>query len=213
MKEQLRAILDRRQPNVVRARLESWCSWAQRSRLGAFLPLTRTIRRHMERILGYLRTRLTNGLVEGLNLKVRLLIRRAYGFHSADAIIAMVRLCFSQIELPPVRERFAAPCPDGTAPRPRARSREGGTPFLPATPRRRRSVGLRPGGCDRRRRRGTGRARGSTVSSGTTPREGGGEATEAAPAWRHLRLVGCPRPTPSGRRSDAVAWVDEGGRR
>ena len=80
----------------------------ERSRLKAFLPLTRTIRRHMGRILAYIRTRLTNGLVEGLNLKVRLLIRRAYGFHSAEAIIAMVRLCCSKIALPSIRRPFVA---------------------------------------------------------------------------------------------------------
>lgn len=106
LKEQFRAILDRRQPNVVRALLEKWCLWVQRSRLGAFLPVTKTIKRHMERIIGYIRTRLTNGLVEGLNCKVRLLIRRAYGFHSAEAVIAMIRLCCSKILLPTTRKAF-----------------------------------------------------------------------------------------------------------
>ena len=94
---ELRAILDRRQPNVVRVLLEKWCAWAERSRLTRFLPVVRSIRNHMEGILGYIRTRLSCGMVEGLNGKVRLLVRRAYGFHSAAAVIAMVRLCCSEL--------------------------------------------------------------------------------------------------------------------
>lgn len=106
LKEQLRAILDRRQPNVVRVLLEKWCDWAERSRLNRFLPVVRSIRRHMEGILGYIRTRLSCGMVEGLNAKVRLLVRRAYGFHSAAAVIAMVRLCCSKIALPSIKREF-----------------------------------------------------------------------------------------------------------
>ena len=34
----------------------------------------------------------SNGRHEGLNTKVRLLIRRAYGFHSAEAALALVML-------------------------------------------------------------------------------------------------------------------------
>jgi transposase len=33
---------------------------------------------------------ISNGRVEGLNTKVRLIVRRAYGFHSADAALALV---------------------------------------------------------------------------------------------------------------------------
>jgi transposase len=106
IKEQFRAILDRRQPNVVRVRLNEWCQWVRDSKLGSFLPVTKTIEKHMEKIIAYIRTRLTNGLVEGLNCKVRLLIRRAYGFHSAEAVIAMVRLCCSKITLPTTRKAF-----------------------------------------------------------------------------------------------------------
>lgn len=106
LKEQLRDILDRRQPSVVQALLEQWCDWAQRSKLGAFQSVVRSVRSHMEGILGYIRTRLTCGLVEGLNGKVRLIIRRAYGFHSAEAAIAMVRLCCSKIDLPSTRREF-----------------------------------------------------------------------------------------------------------
>lgn len=42
---------------------------------------------------------ISNGRVEGLNTKVRLLVRRAYGFHSADAALALVMLAAGPIDL------------------------------------------------------------------------------------------------------------------
>ncbi|MCA2980132.1 MAG: transposase, partial [Myxococcaceae bacterium] len=38
---------------------------------------------------------------EGLNKKTRLITRRAYGFHSAQALIAMIFLCCGGIMLSP----------------------------------------------------------------------------------------------------------------
>jgi len=40
-----------------------------------------------------------NGRAEGLNNHVRLIIRRAYGFHSAKAALALVMLSSGPIEL------------------------------------------------------------------------------------------------------------------
>jgi transposase len=44
----------------------------------------------------------SNGRLEGLNSKIRLISHRSYGFHSADALIALVYLCCTgiTIELP-----------------------------------------------------------------------------------------------------------------
>nr|MBA3504486.1 transposase [Betaproteobacteria bacterium] len=42
-----------------------------------------------------------NGPTEGLNNKARLITRRAYGYHSAPALIAMIFLCCGGITLSP----------------------------------------------------------------------------------------------------------------
>jgi hypothetical protein len=52
-------------------------------------------------------TGISNGRVEGLNTKVRLLVRRAYGFHSADAALALVMLAAGPIDLKLPHERAA----------------------------------------------------------------------------------------------------------
>lgn len=102
LKESFSEILDRLQPNVVKDKLEGWLAWASRSRLPAFIRVGRTIREHLDDIVAYVRWRLSNGVVEGLGNKARLATRRAYGFHSAAAAIAMIMLCCTGLQLQPV---------------------------------------------------------------------------------------------------------------
>lgn len=103
LKATLIEILERRQPNVARTKLLEWCSWTARSRLAPFAKAGRTIKKHLDGIVSYIATGLSNGRVEGLNGKARTLTRRAYGFHSAQSLIAMLFLCCSGITLHPVR--------------------------------------------------------------------------------------------------------------
>ena len=44
---------------------------------------------------------MTNEPVEGINNKLRVIARRAYGFHPPDALISMLFLCCGSIELAP----------------------------------------------------------------------------------------------------------------
>jgi len=87
--------------------LDRWCSRAQRSRLAPFVKAAATVRKHRDGILAAIRYGLSNGLIEGLNNKVRLIIRRAYGFHSADAALALVMLSCGPVELRLPHERAA----------------------------------------------------------------------------------------------------------
>ena len=45
-----------------------------------------------EGIAAAIRLSLTNARAEALNTKVRLIVRHAYGFHAADAVLALVML-------------------------------------------------------------------------------------------------------------------------
>lgn len=103
LKETLLAVLDRKQINVASAKLDEWLAWASRSKLTPFVKLARTIRKHRDGILAYVRTRLNNGRVEGLNGKARVITRRAFGFHDAGALIAMLFLCCGGIHVAPTR--------------------------------------------------------------------------------------------------------------
>jgi transposase len=80
-------------------RLDAWLAWASRSRLKPFVKLARTIRQHKQGVLAAIELGISNGRLEALNSKVRLLSHRAYGFHSADALIAMIYLCCAGIQI------------------------------------------------------------------------------------------------------------------
>lgn len=101
LKEALAHALDYRQAARARRALEDWLSWASRSRLKPFVRVARTIRKHLDGIVAYVRTRLTNGYTEGVNNKLRMVARRAFGFHSAEPLISMLFLVCGGITLTP----------------------------------------------------------------------------------------------------------------
>lgn len=101
MKESFADILGRHQPHVVRAKLKEWVSWAMHSKLKPFARVARTIGKHLDGIVAYVATGLTNARSEGLNGKARTITRRSYGLHSATSLIGMLFLCCSGICLKP----------------------------------------------------------------------------------------------------------------
>jgi len=72
--------------------LDRWISWARRCRIPAFVKLQKSIVKHRQRILAAIEHNLSNGLIESTNTKIRLITRMAFGFHSADALIATAML-------------------------------------------------------------------------------------------------------------------------
>ena len=93
MKEMVRAIFA---PNLsldtVSGLIDRLLARLSRSRLKPFVRLGRTIRKHREGILAARRLKLSNARAEAMNNRVKLIVRRAYGFHSADAALALVHL-------------------------------------------------------------------------------------------------------------------------
>jgi transposase len=112
LKEALRAIfagdLSEEEVGVL---LDRFCSRAQRSRLKPFVTLAKTIRKRRAGILAAVRIGINNARHEGLNRRVRLVVNRGYGFHSAKAVLALVMLTLGPIEhvLPHERDRDTDP--------------------------------------------------------------------------------------------------------
>ena len=100
LKEAFRAIfagdLD---PDQTATLIDRWISKASRSRIAAFVTAAKTIRRHRDGILAAIRLGINNARAEGLNSVVRLIIRRARGFHTAEAALALVMLACGPITL------------------------------------------------------------------------------------------------------------------
>jgi transposase len=91
LKEQLRQIY-RVSPRKAEKLLDGWLDWARRSRLPSFAKLARTITEHRAGIMAAVKNGLSNARVEQLNSQLRLITRRAFGFHSAAAMIALAML-------------------------------------------------------------------------------------------------------------------------
>ena len=100
MKESLRAIFAGDLTNhEVTELIGRWCSRASRSRIQSFVRLSKTIRTHKDGIMASIELGISNGRVEGLNNKVRSIIARCYGLHSAQATLALVMLSCGPINL------------------------------------------------------------------------------------------------------------------
>lgn len=91
LKEQLRAVFAAKGDHG-RSLLGGWLYWAKRSQLEPFTKLARTIERYKDLIVNTLIHGLSNARSEATNVHLRVLTRRAYGFHSPEALIAMAFL-------------------------------------------------------------------------------------------------------------------------
>ncbi len=62
-------------------------------------PGSGQIRKHKAGVLAAIKLGINNGRLEALNSRVRLISHRAHGFHSPQALIAMVYLCCADIQI------------------------------------------------------------------------------------------------------------------
>jgi transposase len=91
LKEQLRLVFHS-EPTEAVPLLDAWLGWARRCRIPSFVKLAKTITANREGIAATLTHRLSNARTEAINTTLRLITRRAYGFHSAQALIALALL-------------------------------------------------------------------------------------------------------------------------
>ena len=92
LKEQLRVVFHEPDTAAAIALLDAWLAWARRCRIPSFVKLAKTIKQHYAGIVATLTHRLSNARTEAINTTLRLICRRAYGFHSAEALIALALL-------------------------------------------------------------------------------------------------------------------------
>jgi transposase len=75
-------------PGWARRFLREWCTRTMRSRIEPMKKVARMLRGHEELILNWFKARgtISAGVAEGLNNKVKLTTRKAYGFRTFDAV-------------------------------------------------------------------------------------------------------------------------------
>ena len=91
LKEGLRLVFQLGYDEAVDA-LEAWIGRARRCRIPAFVARQTRIVKHKASILAAIEHGLSNGRIESVNTKIRLITRVAFGFRSPEALIALAML-------------------------------------------------------------------------------------------------------------------------
>lgn len=86
--------------------LKKWFWWATHSRLKPMRDFAWMLRRHQENILTYFQLKITNGAVEGLNNKAKVVSHRSYGFRTSSTYITALYHCMGKLPVPQLLHRF-----------------------------------------------------------------------------------------------------------
>jgi transposase len=79
--------------------LKSWYFWATHSRLAPVIEVAHMVKRHWQGILNFTRTRISNGLLEGINSLVQAARTKARGYRTAEYFITMIYLIAGKLNL------------------------------------------------------------------------------------------------------------------
>jgi transposase len=97
-REQLREILSRKQPNVVRVLLRQWCTNVRRSKVEPMKEVASMILNHFEGVMAWVNSRLTNGFLEAINGLFQAAKRKARGYVRFDTIRTVIFLIAGKLD-------------------------------------------------------------------------------------------------------------------
>jgi len=100
LKEAFREFWSYIRPEWARCYLDKWFWWATHSRLQPLRDFAWMLRRHQKDLLNYFSMPISNGTVEGLNNKAKVISHKAYGFRTAKNYIRNLYHCMGGLPLP-----------------------------------------------------------------------------------------------------------------
>jgi transposase len=100
LKEAFQLFWDYRQTGRAADHLRRWMHSARRSRLAPFKDFVRLLRGHLEGVLAWTRLRVSNGALEGMNNKIKLVSHRSFGFRTVKNFTAAIYHCCAHLPLP-----------------------------------------------------------------------------------------------------------------
>jgi len=108
LKEDFQQFWDYTSPTWAAKFLDDWCAQVMRSRLEPMKKVAATLRRHRELVLNYFRARkqFSSGVVEGLNNKAKLTMRKAYGFRTFRVTEIALYHALGKLPEPHLTHRF-----------------------------------------------------------------------------------------------------------
>ncbi|MCX5757536.1 MAG: ISL3 family transposase [Candidatus Hydrogenedentes bacterium] len=107
-KEKFQLFWEYTSPYWAQRYLRRWCKGAMRSRLAPVKKFVGTIRSHEELIMNWFRAKkmYSSGAVEGMNRKVNLVTRKAYGYRSYEVLKIALFHTLGDLPAPEMTHRF-----------------------------------------------------------------------------------------------------------
>jgi transposase len=108
LREDFQRFWEYRSPSWAGRFLKRWCTRTMRSKIEPMKKVARTLRSHEVLILNWFRAKgtMSSGMVEGLNGKVKLTMRKSYGFRTAEAIEVALYHGLGKLPEPESTHRF-----------------------------------------------------------------------------------------------------------
>ena len=108
LKEDFQQLWEYSSPTWAGKFLDEWCRQTMRSRIEAMKKVARMLRSHRQLILNYFRAKkqLSSGVVEGLNNKAKLTMRKSYGFRTFRITELALYHALGKLPEPQLTHRF-----------------------------------------------------------------------------------------------------------
>jgi len=109
LREEFQRFWEYRSPHYAAKFLDQWCGAVMRSRLEPMKKVARTLRQHRQLILNWFvaKGRISAAKVEGLNNKVKLTMRKSYGFRTEQTITLALYHALGALPEPEFTHRFS----------------------------------------------------------------------------------------------------------
>jgi transposase len=107
-KEKFQVFWEYDSPYWAQRYLRRWCKGAMRSRLPPVKKFVKTIRRHEDLIMNWFKAKklYSSGAVEGMNRKINLITRKAYGYRTHEVLQIALFHALGELPKPEMTHRF-----------------------------------------------------------------------------------------------------------
>lgn len=99
MKLTLQDFYEQPNPRAAREFLSDWCEMARDSGLAAMAKVAKTLETHVEGVLRWFTSQITNGLLEGINSLIQAAKAKARGYRTTRNLIAITYLLAGKLDL------------------------------------------------------------------------------------------------------------------
>lgn len=106
LKEEFRLLWERENVDQARQFLVEWCRKVHYSRLEPMKKFVNLVKSHLDGILAWFETKISNGVAEALNNTAKAISRRSRGFRTPDAYQTILMHCMGGLTLPQTLHKF-----------------------------------------------------------------------------------------------------------